>query len=95
MYIILGLLLAIPTLVGIVIAWYQLVRWGEIHIKPHFGDRQGFIISAVIMPAAFVALISTIAVLLGRENGAYFLGAVLIGFAVFGLFWLYLRFIWR
>lgn len=95
MYIILGLLLAIPTLVGIAVVWHKLICWGEIHIKPHFGDRQGFIISAILMPTAFIALVSTIAILLGRENGAYFLGAVMIGFGVYGLIWLYLRFIWR
>lgn len=95
MYFILGLLLGIPTVIGIVRAWYLLVRWGEIHIKPRFGDRQGFIISAVILPLVFLILLITGTVLLGRHYGAYLFGGTMVVFALYGLFWLYMRYCWR
>lgn len=94
-YFILALLLIIPTLIGLVRAWYKLVRWGERHIRPRFGDHQGFIITAIILPAAFVAVLTTATVLLGRHYGAYLFGGVLVTFAVYGLFWLYMRYIWH
>lgn len=95
MYFILALLLIIPTLIGLVRAWYRLVCWGELHIKPRFGDRRGFIISAIILPIAFFVLLTTVAVLLGRYYGAYLFSGTLVAFALYGLFWLYMRYIWR
>ncbi|MDZ7737311.1 MAG: hypothetical protein U5P41_15445 [Gammaproteobacteria bacterium] len=95
MYVILGLLLIIPTLIGLVRAWYKLVRWGEIHIKPRFGDRHGFIISAVLLPLAFAVVLTIATIILGRYYGAYLFGGVLVAFALYGIFWLYMRYIWR
>jgi len=95
MYAIIGLLLGIFTVIGLIRAWYRLVRWGEIHVKPRFGDRQGFIISAILLPLLFLAATSAITILLGRYYGAWFSGGLLVAFALYGLFWLYMRYIWR
>lgn len=95
MYLILGLILGILTLVGLVRAWYQLVRWGETHVKPRFGDHQGFIISAVILPLALLILLAAATVFLGRHYGAYLFGGVMVVFAIYGLVWLYIRYCWR
>ncbi|MCS3903813.1 hypothetical protein J2T55_001845 [Methylohalomonas lacus] len=95
MPLLIALVLAIPTLIGIAIAWYWLVCWGEVNLKPRYGDRKGFVLAAVVIPAVLITTISAAATLLGRVYGAYFLGAVLLGFAIFGLVSLYLRFIWR
>ncbi len=92
---VIALLLAIPTGIGLVIAWYWLVRWGEIRLKPRYGDRGGFILSAIVIPLVFVLIVAGAATMLGREYGAYLLGAVMLGFAAFGVIWLYVRFIWR
>lgn len=92
---IIALLLAIPTVIGIVIAWYWLVNWGEIRLKPRYGDHMGFILAAIVIPIVFVLVIAGAATMLGRAYGAYLLGAVMLSFAAFGVIWLYIRFIWR
>lgn len=95
MYAVLIILLLVPTVIGLIRAWYQLVRWGEIHVKPRFGDRQGFIITAVILPLLFAIVLTVATVILGRHFGAYLFGGVLVAFAGYGIFWLYMRYIWR
>jgi len=95
MYLVIALVLIIPTLIGMVRAWYRLVYWGDKRIRPVLGDRQGFILTAVILPILFFATVTLVTVLLGRYYGAYFFIGILVSFALYGLFWLYMRYIWR
>lgn len=95
MPVLIALILAIPTLIGLVYAWYWLVNWGEIHLKPRYGDHKGFVLAAIVIPIAFFAVLTGISVLLGREYGAYLFGAVMLGFAVLGITMVYIRLCWR
>lgn len=83
---IIAILLAIPTLIGMVYVWYWLLYWGEHTLKPRLGDGPAFFISAVITPVIFVIAVSFIGISAGREVGAYIIGGVLVGFALIGLY---------
>lgn len=95
MYLILTLILIVPTLIGMVRVWYRLVQWGDKRIRPVLGDRQGFVLSAIILPILFFVTITLVTILLGRYYGAYFFSGMLVLFALYGLFWLYMRYVWR
>lgn len=82
---------AIPTLIGLIYAWYWLVYWGEHSLKPRLGDTPAFFISAVIAPVVLAVAVALAGVAAGRETGAYIIGAVLIVFALIGLFAIYQR----
>jgi len=89
---VIALLLTIPTVIGLVYAWYWLVYWGEHTLKPRIGDGPAFFVSAVALPVVFALAVALAGVAAGRETGAYIIGAVLVVFALIGLVGVYRRF---